>query len=195
MFATIHTGKASANFAYTPPQAIYGAVRVLVIVEEVRPETLAAVLRGFWRFTPHTRVLITEHPALAPTMMNGNMRPVDLSVLPMRPYESRLSQPKGKVIASTLLAEVGLCITLNSYRDPTIAPSLAAMQSLTSGATDPITTYFSLGQLFVGGLVEVGDQLVWGDDLIEVDQRVAQVAGDAAINPLSQIRELAQQLS
>jgi hypothetical protein len=190
VLATISTGKASPHFAYTPPQTVYGAVRVLVVIADIRPETLAAVLRGFWRFTPQTRLLITEHPTLAPTMMNGNMRPVDLGELPLRPYESRLPDQKGKVIASTLLAEVGACITLNRYHDPAIAPSLAAIQALSNGATDPITSYFSIGHLFVGGLVEVGDQIVWGDDLIGVDQRVAQLAGHAPFEVASQIQAL-----
>lgn len=161
----------TGGFVYTPPASTYGVVRVLVIAGTVSPDVLANVLRGFWRFTPLTRVLVVENEALAPTMMNENMRSVDLSVLPMRPYDSRLPEVKKKVFASSLLAEVDACITLNTLDTASdTSPSLDVLRSLTPNKADPRVAYACIGDLFAGALVVAGDKVVWGDDLLGVDE-------------------------
>ncbi|HEX2619874.1 MAG TPA: hypothetical protein VHL11_07000 [Phototrophicaceae bacterium] len=186
MFSSIRTATAG-SFVYTPPTHVARVVRVLVIAGTVKPDVLANVLRGFWRFTPITRVLIAEHEALATTMMNENMRPVDLDSLPMRPYESRLPGSKVKVIAPTLLAEVDTCIVLNTLDDAQVSPSLAVIQSLTQNNASPQDAYFCIGDLFAGSVVDTGDKIVWGDNLLDVDATAYRVANHPPAPELAEI--------
>ena len=189
----VHTASRT-SFSYTPPQSVYGAVRVLVIADRVQEEVLANVLRGFWRFTPLTRVLIAEHEALAPTMLNDNMRPVDLSELPMRPYANRVGDAGKKVIAPTLMAEVDACVVINTFDGESgTLPSLEALCSVstTPAATDPVDAFFALRHLIAGSVVDAGEKIVWGDDLLDVDRTVYTAVNQT---PPPQIADLKRQL-
>ncbi|MBC8098839.1 MAG: hypothetical protein H7Y11_05315 [Armatimonadetes bacterium] len=179
-YATIRSAKPS-GFAYTPPDSIYGVVRVLLVIGTVQPSILANMLRGLWRLTPLTRILVTDNDALAPTMLNENMRPVDLALLPMRPYASATG---GRVIAPSLLAEVDACLTLTTAPagDLSAPPSLGVLRALAATPTDIETAYHALGTYFAGGLVDAGETLFWGDDLQAVDAAVYAARGLAFPN-------------
>lgn len=186
---------ARGGFSYTPPDRLYGAVRVLVLANRVEPDILANVLRGFWRFTPITRVFVAEHPALAPTMLNDNMRTVDLSVLPQRPFISRLPDTKKMVIAPIFLTEVDACIALNTLKvgdDFTISPSLEVVRDTTSRSTDLVNTYFCIGHMFAGSLVDTGDKIIWGDDLPDVDAAAYRTVNASPAPELAQIKQLSK---
>lgn len=167
-------------FTYMPPAASYGTVRVLVVIgETVRAPVLKEVLRGLWRYTPHTRVLITDHPALEPERMLGaNMAVVDLDTLPLRPYLSPLvTRP---VNGSTLLSDVALCISVVSVEASAPlaqSPSLAVMRGLAPAPVSAHDAYFTLGATFGGAVVDTGERVHWGDDPLEVDLAVYRALG------------------
>lgn len=181
-----------SGFAYTPPERVYRGVRVLVVANQITPEVLANVLRGLWRFSPVTRVLVVEHEALTPTMMNDNMRSVDLNTLPMRPYLNRYVEPPTQVIAPSLLAEVDACIALNtlSSDDLTVSPSLAVLRDLTQNNADLLDTYFAIGHLFAGSLVDTGDKLIWGDHLLDVDESASLALGQPPAPEIAKLRAI-----
>jgi hypothetical protein len=182
------------GFAYTPPASVYGAVRVLVIAKTIKPEIMANVLRGFWRFTPLTRLLIVENEALAPTMMNDNMRPVDLSTLPMRPYLNRYVDPPKQIIAPSLLAEVDACITLNTLTPDNLSelPSLTVMREQAQNNTELMDTYLAIGHLFAGGVVDCGSKIIWGDNLLDVDEAAHLAVGEPRPEMITTLRKLKQ---
>ncbi len=192
----VHSASRS-SFSYMPPQSVYGVVRVLVIADRVQEDVLANILRGFWRYTPLTRVLIAEHEALTPSMMNDSMRSVDLGTLPMRPYENRLSGTGKKIIAPTLLAEVDACVVINTLdsadAESGVLPSLEAIRSVTSSPAlvDPVDAFFALRHLIAGSAVDTGEKVIWGDDLLDVDRTVYTTLKQT---PPPQITDLRQQL-
>jgi hypothetical protein len=190
MFSSTRSAKPT-GFAYTPPGSVYGMVRVLVVADQIKPEVLANVLRGFWRFTPLTRVLVAENDALAPTMMNANMQSVDLRIMPMRPYLNRYVDPPVQVIAPALLAEVDACIALNtlSGEDFSIPPSLAVVRGLTQNNASLIDTFLAVGHLFAGSLVDVGDKLIWGDNLLDVDEAAYLAHGQPRAPEITTLRQ------
>jgi hypothetical protein len=183
-----------ASFSYTPPQRVYGVVRILVIVDQAQEDLLANVLRGFWRYTALTRILVTEHDILMPSMMNENMRAVDLSTLPMRPYENRVTTSGKKVIAPALLAEVDACVIVSTLdADAGTLPSLEALRTVSPNlsGTDIRDVFFALKHLIAGSVISVEEKVVWGDDLLEVDG-TAYSAVKASPSPI--LKDLRQQL-
>ncbi|MCU0465041.1 MAG: hypothetical protein MUF38_10790 [Anaerolineae bacterium] len=174
---------AVATFAYTPPMRVYGGVRsLLTLAESVHPFVLAAALRGFWRFSPHTRALVTTHPALEPSMLGANMAEVDLDPLPMRPYAPDGATTTRPVMASHLFADCDGCVTLVSVSAEELAesplpPSLAVIASYCKMNTDPAAVYAALAPHFAGAIVHIGEKVVWGDDLLDVDATAYRLAG------------------
>lgn len=190
-YSIVHTAN-RASFSYTPPHHVYGVVRVLVILDQVQEDVLANVLRGFWRYTPLTRILVVEHEALVPSMMNENMRAVDLSTLPMRPYENRVTASGKKVAAPSLLAEVDACIVVSTLdAESGTLPSLEALRMVSPNpnGTDVQDAYFALKHLIAGSVIDSGEKIVWGDDLLEVDS-TAYSSVKASPPPI--LRELRQ---
>jgi hypothetical protein len=192
-YSIVHTAN-RASFSYTPPQRVYGVIRVLVIVDQIPEDVLANVLRGFWRYTPLTRILVTENEALVPSMMNDNMRSVDLSVLPMRPYENRITEAGGKVIAPGLLAEVDACVVVSTLNAEAGAlPSLDALRTVSPNpdGTDAQVAFLALRHLIAGSVVDTGDKIVWGDDLLDVDGTAYSAV---KVSPLPTLKALQKQL-
>jgi hypothetical protein len=190
-YTIVHTANRS-SFSYTPPQRIYGVVRVLVIVDQVQEDVLANVLRGFWRYTPLTRVLVTEHELLVPSMMNENMRAVDLSTLPMRPYENRVTESGGKFIAPALLAEVDACVVVSTLNaEAGTLPSLDALRALSPNpdGTDARVAFLAVRHLIAGSVIDTGDKIIWGDDLLEVDATAYATVKVSAPPALKEIRQ------
>ncbi len=192
MLPTIKSARPSA-FAYTPPMQTYGMVRVLVTAGKVSQTVLAEVLRGFWRFTPHTRVLAESHPALTPQMLGANMAAVDLDTLPLRHYPNRRAEPVVTALpASALLDDVEGSITVITPEALAVPPSLSILARL-SGDSDPVDAYFTLGRFFVGAVVETESKVVWGDDLLTVDETVYRSLGLPLPQSLVDIRERLKQ--
>lgn len=174
---------AAASFAYTPPMRIYGGVRsLLTLSESVDAAILAAALRGFWRFSPHTRALVTSHPALEPWMLGANMAEVDLDPLPMRPYAPDGAITTRPVMASHMFADCDGCVTLISLSTDELGgldvpPSVAVMAAQCKLNTTPSAVYAALAPYFAGAIVHINDKVVWGDDLLDVDQTAYRLAG------------------
>ena len=178
------------TFAYTPPSRIYRAVRVLLtLASDADPETFAAALRGIWRFTPLTQALVTQHPRLEAWMLGANMAAVDLDGLPMRPYVAMGGTTTRPLNASHMFADCDGSITLATVTPETldVPPSLAVMAQYVQGSTDLAEIYRVISPYFVGAIVRVGDKVVWGDDILDVDSNAYRLAGKP-VHPL--IREL-----
>jgi hypothetical protein len=187
----------AASFAYTPPDAVYGTMRCLLITGHVEKPILREVIKGFWRLAPATRLMITLSDALEEDMLGANMRAVDLDALPNRPFVSRVRTGKF-VTAPPLLAEVDCCVTLTSAGEsPDTPPSLNVVSALSPVAVSPADAYAALGHLFVGACVHAGDQVIWGDDLVEVDRAVyrtlKQPEPQALLDTVEIARQIAQQ--
>lgn len=202
MASVTKTAQASA-FAYTPPESIYNAVRVLVTTApSVDVEVLRIVLRGIWRMTPHTRVLVTPTPGLAEWMLGGNMTIVDLDLLPLRPYPSRV-EGLPTVMASHLINDCGGCIHVASVTAETltdIPPSLAGLRALCASGlaelsdTDALTAaYFALRDQFAGSVVDTGEQVTWCDDLLDTDTSAYRLLGQPTPLLLAGLRKLRKQ--
>lgn len=178
------------TFAYTPPARIYRAVRVLLtLAPDADPETFAAALRGIWRFTPLTQALVTQHPKLEMWMLGANMAAVDLDGLPMRPYVATGATTTKPLTASHMFADCDGSITLATVTPETldVPPSVAVMSHYVQGSADLSEIYRTMSPYFVGAIVRVGDKVVWGDDILDVDANAYRLAGKP-VHPL--IREL-----
>lgn len=192
-FSSLRSARKTA-FAYTPPDAVAASARALLIVDAVQPSILAEVLRGFWRLAPATRLLVTVNDALQESMLGANMRTVELDALPNRPFVSR-ADAKRFVSASPLLADVKVCITLTTAdAAPGLPPSLGVLAGLSPMPVHVRDAYFALGHMFVGGIVAAGEQVIWGDDLLDVDA-AAYRALNVPIDPvLQEIRDTLKRL-
>lgn len=176
------------SFAYTPPDSIYGTERALLVVDKTSPALLAEVLRGFWRLAPATRLLVTANESLQETMLGANMRMVDLDALPRRPFLSRVDH-KRFINAPPLLMDVNASVTLTTVNEaPAVPPSLGVLVGLSPVPIDVRDAYFAMGHLFAGAVVQVGDQVIWGDDLLDVDAAVYRALNIEADPVLQEIR-------
>lgn len=201
MYSTTSITKTAKTetFAYTSPDAIYNKVRVLVTTSPgVNIELLRIVLRGIWRFSPHTRVLIVKTAGLTEWMLGGNMIEVDLDLLPLRPYPSRMGGLP-TVSASHLINDCDGCIHVASVTAETLnqPPSLLGLRDLCASGLDDLdddealkAAYFTLGTQFVGSVVDTGEQITWSDDLLDTDASAYRLLGLEAPPLLTQIRKL-----
>jgi|GEM_PF-2474091 len=193
--ASITRSSAAATFAYTPPMKIYGGVRsLLTLGESVDAAVLAATLRGFWRFSPHTRALVTAHPVLEAWMLGANMAEVDLDPLPLCPYAAHGKVVTRPVVASHLLADCDGCVTLGSLSADELAgldmpPSLAIMVSYCKVNTEPAMVYAALSPHFAGAIIHLGEKVIWGDDILDVDATAYRMAGLPPHPLLAELRE------
>lgn len=190
MVSVTRSGKLG-SFAYTPPSSIFRTVRVLLTLSQsAQAPAIAAALRGLWRFTPLTRALVTEHPALEAWMLGANMAVVDVDALPSRPYVPIGSTTARPVMASHLFGDCDGCITLCAV-DPAALdapPSLSTIAEYVRGNTDLSAVYRTMRTYFVGAIVQIGEQVIWGDDLLEVDAAVYRAAGRPEHPVLGELR-------
>lgn len=189
----------ASSFAYTPPDAVYGTMRCLLVTGNVEKPILREVIKGFWRLSPATRLMITMSDALEENMLGTNMRAVDLEALPKRPFVNRARAGKF-VTAAPLLSEVDCCVALVSAGDaPDVPPALSVLASLSPVPVSPADAYAALGHLFVGACVHAGDHVIWGDDPLEVDRAVYRTLGQpepqSLIDTVETARQIAQQQS
>jgi hypothetical protein len=191
-----------AAFAYTPPAIIANVVRVLVTTSPgVNVEILRVVLRGIWRLTPHTRVLVTPTEGLTPWMLGGNMTEVDLDLLPLRLYPGRIAGLPS-VSASHLLYDCDGCIHVSAARPDALdaPPTLAGLRALCVGldavedAEALKAAYFAIGNCYVGAVVDAGDQVTWSDDLLDADATAHRLLNAEPPSLLAEIRRLRKAL-
>lgn len=188
--SVIRTGNIG-TFAYTPPARIYRTVRVLLALSEnADPQTLAAALRGIWRFTPLTVGLVTQHAALEEWMLGANMAVVDLDALPLEPFLRRGQTTTRPVMASHLFMDCDGAIALSTVTPEALdaPPSLLTMAEYARGNTDLGAVYGALGPYFAGAIVRLGDRVIWGDDILEVDATVYRLAGKPVHPLIGQLR-------
>jgi hypothetical protein len=180
-------------FAYTPPMSIYGVNRVLVTAGAANPRILAEVLRGLWRFSPHTNIVVAENEALEPKMLCANMQTFKMDSLPPSRYPLQMTgvETDVKIAASSFLAQVNGCISVVSLRNGDLSqpPTLDHLSSLTEDHVNPLEAYFSIGSHFVGAVVDTGEKVYWGDDLLEVDEAAYRALGQPLPIMLREIRE------
>lgn len=170
----------SRSFVYTPPDSIFKLARIVLVPgASIKPDVMLRVLRGLWRMTPTTRIVIIDNGSVTPEMLGSNMRIADLSELPLRPYGNAKG---GKaVVATSLLHDVDGCITLASFddvEDPAKEiPSLAVLSTLTPGNPSHENVFNTLGQFLNGTIVDIGDKVIWGDDFFVVEGEAYQQLG------------------
>lgn len=190
-----HTGNA-ATFAYTPPMKVYGGVRVLLaLAANADPIVFAAALRGLWRFTPLTRALVTQHPQLQDWMLGANMAVVDMDSIPLRPYLAEGKMSARPVMASHLFMDCDGCIAVSTVTPDTLdaPPSLSTMAEYARGITDLGAVYRAMSPYFAGSIVQIGDKVVWGDDILEVDATVYRLAGKPVYPLIEELRSVADE--
>lgn len=176
------TSAKRATFAYTLPLPVYDAPRVLLQASDTTPaDVLLGMLRGIRRATPFTRILVLESVAFdREAMMDDNTLVIDTNILPQRHY--------GGVIAPALLAEVGTCISITALTaNETAPPTLVNLQQLTTQANDLAAVYQAIGHVFVGSVVAVGEQVMWGDDVLAVEQAAYRLVQTAPPDVLHQL--------
>lgn len=203
----------TASFTYTPPLCAFDAVRVIVraALPQVSQPVLAKVLRGLRRANPGGRVivLVSADGDTSPRgiyeasgledLLDGNMQAIDVNSLGVGPYANRLPQPQTyrSVLAPTLLDEVDCRISLSAVTPGDLAAVRAlyglipAVPQHNTGLTD---LYFTLGLRFDGAVVEAGDRVFWGDELLAVDEAALRHAGADLPPVLADLRRLCDTL-
>ncbi len=163
------------TFVYSPPDAVFGAVRILVNWTEDR-DLLAAVLRGVRRANPHARIVIVAEGI--DDLLDDNMRAAQLEDLMMAEYVSRLNSTV-MVIAPVYVGEYDCCINVGS---------LDTLCNLLRDVPESLVdVYFAIGHLFHGAVMAgAGGRVVWGDDLLDVEE---SACGEPLPPYIRQIRE------
>jgi hypothetical protein len=219
--ATVKVAQRS-SFVYTPPDAAFGALRTLIKIDakSVGLETLGAVLRGLRRVNPLGRIVLVDRFASREAfeatgfsdLMDDEMRATTITNLTMQPYRNLSPQPEQyrTVTAPTYFGEYECVLSLSS-----LTSSGAALANLANvfiegrikeddeserieieRIDELADVYFSVGHFVHGAVVDLGatvDKVVWGDDLLAVDEaayRLNHVPGDtiAAIRQLRQLQ-------
>lgn len=149
---------------------------MLVPGASIKPDVMLRVLRGLWRMTPTTRIVVVDNGSVVPEMLGSNMRIAQLAELPLRPYGN--SKGGKAVVATSLLHDVDGCITLASVDDVSDpakdSPSLSALATLSPGNPSHENVFNTLGQFLNGTIVDVGDKVIWGDDFFVVEHEAYQ---------------------
>lgn len=185
-----------ASFAYTPPNAAYDAVRILVKVDlqRVSRTLMLKVLRGLRRADPGGKILVIvsaegEQSAKdvfdasdLESLLDGNSQGINAESLDPQFYPNRLAQPDlyRTIIAPALLAEAECRITVSAL-SPGDLPALRTIRGLIPSVPHHETglkdLYFTLGWRFDGAVIEAGDTVVWGDDLLAVEEAALRQSG------------------
>lgn len=197
------------TFVYTPPAAAFDATRILVRVDADEPSPVVAkVLRGLRRANPNGRILVLGRAGVREVyedsaVLDDNMRAADTGDLLMQEYEHALIDPVGKqqavslpytpvvtsVTAPGYIGEYDCCITVATFRQPLSA--LASLRTCiepdaeipAAGVPDFLADlYFTIGHHVDGAVLGIPDvgQVVWGDDLLAVDEAACRLAQQPA---------------
>jgi hypothetical protein len=212
-----------SSFVYMPPDAAFGALRTLIKIDAntVSPATLGSVLRGLRRVNPLGRIVLVDRfdsrEAFDATgfidLMDDEMRATTITNLTMQNYRNLSPQPEQylTVTAPSYFGEYECVLSLTSL-DSTGA-SLVNLTNVfvegrvkTADESERIAierideladVYFSVGHLLHGAVVDLGatvDKVVWGDDLLAVDETAHRLAEKPAPEYISAIRQLKKQI-
>lgn len=206
-FAHLTTVKSARTeaFVYTPPASAFGATRILVGVDpgELSPVVIQ-VLRGLRRANPHARILVvgSTHKTV---LLDDNMRAANRDDLLMVAYGSNRSagahddtplhhtMPSVTVTAPGYIAEYDCRITVTARAEA--PPALCSLRGLltpesANALVDLADLYFTIGYFFDGAVVAAASQVVWGDDLLAVDESVCRLANLPVPEVLNTIRAI-----
>jgi hypothetical protein len=208
--ASIKSMKAE-TFVYTPPLRAYDAVRILVKadLEKIRPAVLGTVLRGLRRADPGGKILLLVNvphddaeadaylQAKLRDIVIDNMQVIDIGHMAYRQYDNRLHQPTRHrtLPAPSLLGEVDCCISVAGSDRYLLDNLIDLSPAIAPNTVDYADLYFTLGLLFAGAVIDAGKQIVWGDDLLAVEEAANRITNKPPapyLALLQEIRENAQ---
>lgn len=220
--STISTAKPE-NFVYTPPASAYEALRILVKVNlntttYVNTFVLDAVLRGLRRVNHLARIVVidsfaseqaaqqTFHQCGVDELLDQEMRAAAAEIITPYIFENINPNPLvfGEVNAPKYIYDYDCCISVSSFKgDQAFTGGLHNLvnlipKSLTETLSDELLTdiYFTIGHHFDGSvlLLETSNQVVWGDDLIAVDESAYRHEAQTPAPYLSTIRAIKKRL-
>lgn len=204
--ATVKTAK-RRSFVYTPPDAAFGAGRILLKVDTsaVSRDVVAAALRGLRRVNPLARIVIIDRvPTLEAfvtagisDLLDDEMREARVDDLLMKNYRNHAPTPLRYVTmtAPVYIDEYDCVIGISALQ--VSGASLAnwagvftEARALQDEGTQRIAfqglqednilqdVFFTIGQFIHGAIVEVGqiDRILWGDNLLAVDEAAYRAA-------------------
>lgn len=215
---SVKSAKAS-SFAYFPPDTAFDAMRILVKPALVGSATVSltvldAVLRGLRRASPLGRIVIVEGvtgDTYANTLfddlgvtqlLDREMRVTHTDNLIRHTYPNLLPNPYNfaSIEAPEYIKDYNCVVTVGALNreHPELFGGIANLRGIVCDAPQDkiniseslIDVYFTIGQHFDGAVVEVDEQVVWGDDLLAVDEVAYQMAEIPVPEYLMTIRQL-----
>jgi hypothetical protein len=210
--AAVNTAKGD-SFVYTPPAAAFEALRILVkpdiryvqgLSTSVSTAVLGAVLRGLRRANPHARIVLVERYA---DDVDVAQHFDSLGLAELLDAEMRAASADA-LNTDDFINEYDCCISISGFT-PTPQGVYATLENLSSMIKPaPIApsnevlqdVYFTLGHYFHGAVVDFSQsddigQVVWGDDLLAVDEVACQLAGQPIAEYIAPIRQLRKTLA
>jgi hypothetical protein len=212
-----------SSFVYMPPDAAFGALRTLIKIDAntVSVATLGAVLRGLRRVNPLGRIVLVDRfdsrEAFDATgfidLMDDEMRATTINNLTMQNYRNLSPQPEQylTVTAPSYFGNYECVLSLTGLQAE--SASLANLTNVfvegrvkTAAESERVEikrideladVYFTVGHLLHGAVVDLGataDKVVWGDDLLAVDETAYRLAEKPAPEYISVIRQLKKQI-
>lgn len=187
------------SFAYLPPDNGYKATRILLLcnVKQVDILVLEKVLRGLRRASPMARILLIDR--ICPNenvdayfaengvsdLLDDNMRAASVDDLIMTQYENQLPEPiaHGTLQAPEYIAEYDCVVSVGifSAEFDRVNASLAHIEDILpcefKEKLSPVDLYFTVGHHFDGAVIELPDKVMWGDDILAVDEAGAHALG------------------
>jgi hypothetical protein len=212
-----------SSFVYIPPDVAFGALRTLIKIDTktVGLETLGSVLRGLRRVNPLGRIVLVDRfdsrEAFEATgfldLMDDEMRATTIANLTMQNYRNLSPQPDRylTVTAPAYFGEYECVLTVTGLASD--SASLANLANVfvegrikEGGKSERIEierideladVYFTVGHRVHGAVVDLGatvDKVVWGDDLLAVDETAYRLAENSAPEYIQTIRQLKKQI-
>jgi hypothetical protein len=207
------------SFAYTPPDAAFGALRTLIILDcaQVEVAVLASVLRGIRRVNPLGRIVMIDRVASESAfeeagivaLLDKEMRIAPVEALLMQHYRNHSPEPKHYITmtAPGYVGEYECVISLGNQNGAlhNLVRVVTEARAITDeGSTRVILTqindssvlcdvFFTLGQFVHGVVVDTGaagGKIIWGDNLLTVDETAFRLTGQSKPDFLNEIRRL-----
>lgn len=220
--STISTSKPE-TFVYTPPPAAYEALRILVKVNlnmttYVNNYILDAVLRGLRRVNTLARIVVidsfaseqvaqqTFHQCGVDELLDQDMRAAAAEIITPFVFDNINPEPLvfGDVVAPKYIYDYDCCISVSSFKaDEPFTGGLHNLvnlipKDLTQTVSDALLTdiYFTVGRHFHGSVITLDshNQVIWGDDLVTVDETAYRVSEQTVAPYLPMIRDIKKRL-
>jgi hypothetical protein len=220
--ATISTAKPE-TFVYTPPSSAYEALRILVKVNfntatAVNNQILDTVLRGLRRVNSLARIVVidsfaseqafqqTVHQCGVDELLDQEMRAAAAEIITPFVFNNLNPEPLifSAVNAPKYIYDYECCISVSGFKQgEAFTGGLHNLtnlipKSLTETLSDELLTdiYFTIGHHFDGSVLMLNDtnQVIWGDDLLTVDETASRAVGQSPASYLSLIRDIKKRL-